>query len=110
MEAATKLKETDDEDDSDKEAMDVRDKAEFRSESIAALRAKAQEHSAKFSVHDNREITENNNETLIKSNNMDTYKSRFEEPQTDDNSKSHDEIDVVWRHFWCNFNSANRFS
>ncbi|KAL5008073.1 hypothetical protein ScPMuIL_013654 [Solemya velum] len=77
IEAAEKLKEVDDSDSSETHmkpdsGKDVRDKEELRSESIATLRAKAQEHSAKII----KDITDTPDSNCGLS-----YKSRFEEPR-----------------------------
>ncbi|XP_060075473.1 visual system homeobox 2-like [Ylistrum balloti] len=93
IEAAAKLQE-EDEDPVEKDTMDVRDRdrEEIRSESIASLRAKAQEHSAKF-IHENQERPDSCSNSPSPSDN---YKSRFEEPRIDnENSHSQEEIDVV---------------
>ncbi|KAJ8309279.1 hypothetical protein KUTeg_014153 [Tegillarca granosa] len=94
MEAAEKLKS--DDEDTDIDPSELRDKEEIRSESIASLRAKAQEHSAKFTHDTIRDLNKNINDNFKRKIDNDIYKSRFKEPDRDDECLPNmEEIDVV---------------
>jgi hypothetical protein len=89
VEAAEKFND-DDDSGPEGETRDQRDKDELRSESIAILRAKAQEHSAKL-VHDAPE-THADQDSLRRK--CDLYKSRFEEPRRNTGLVLGEEINV----------------
>jgi hypothetical protein len=83
---------TDVDEQSSDDGKSTKDREEIRSESIAALRAKAMEHSAKMKcdhseIDDTKSVTENEH--------VDTYQSRFEEPGKESlGESSQEEIDV----------------
>ena len=93
IEAAEKLK--DDDRESDTSSPDIRDKEERRSESIATLRAKAHEHSAKY-ISDEPDRENSDNICYMKHPEIESYQSRFEEPRKEEEyGQCHEVIDVV---------------
>lgn len=96
LEAAEKLKDVKEDDgSSDISSPDVKNKEERRSESIATLRAKAQEHSAKY-VSEETDRDNSESTSYMKHSVVNSYHSRFEEPgKEDDYCQNHEEIDVV---------------
>ncbi|XP_061191771.1 visual system homeobox 2-like [Saccostrea echinata] len=90
IEAAEKLKNVD-EIRSDTSSPDIRDRDERRSESIATLRARAQEHNAKIGT----ELCDNS-DSDSEDGSSSPYHSRFEEPRSDtDKTLGNEEIEVV---------------
>ena len=81
---------TDVDEQSSDDGKSTKDRDEIRSESIAALRAKAMEHSAKITYeHSEFDDKKSDNEQI------DNYSSRFEEPGKDSlGESSQEEIDV----------------
>ncbi|KAK3092389.1 hypothetical protein FSP39_002227 [Pinctada imbricata] len=96
LEAAEKLKDVKEDDGaSDTSSPDSKNKEDRRSESIATLRAKAQEHSAKY-VSEDSDRDNSENTSYMTHSVMNSYHSRFEEPRKEDEySQSQEEIDVV---------------
>lgn len=88
IEAAEKFKSVD-ETRSDTSSPDMRNRDERRSESIATLRARAQEHNAKFGS----ELCDKS-DTESEDGNSSSYNSRFEDPESD-KTLGNEEIEVV---------------